>query len=116
MDLLLAMAPRQHFSSQCSLACSSTNRAEEGVNWQHICLFRKAISLNCPELIHNISAMDQAFAFTFSFESMPAAVSVAFLGCGNNIGTTSHGKPSVKQIDWSLKSYSCSQEDYLVLL
>jgi hypothetical protein len=29
-------------------------------------------------------------------------VSVAFLGCGNNIGTTSHGKPSVKQIDLSL--------------
>jgi hypothetical protein len=47
---------------------------------------------------------------------MPAAVSVAFLGCGNNIGTTTHGKLSVKQIDLSLESYSCSQEDYLVLL
>jgi hypothetical protein len=43
------------------------------------------------------------FAFTFSFGSKHAIVSVAFLGCGNNIKTASHGKLSVKQIDGKMK-------------
>lgn len=38
--------------------------------------------------------MDSVFVFTFSFEAMPVAVTVAFLGCDSNIGTTLKGKLS----------------------
>ena len=41
-----------------------------------------------------INSNGSVFVFTFSFEAMPVAVTVAFLGCDSNIGTTLKGKLS----------------------
>jgi hypothetical protein len=50
------------------------------------------------EVIMYIWATNRHFP-TFSFEAMPAAVTVVLRGCGNNIGTEFQGRHSIKQID-----------------